>query len=165
MKPEVSCKEEVLIDDSDSDDDVFLPSLSRRKVKNMPGDGHCIIHCFAEHFSVPVNKIIKILEIEFKDNLQLYMKFTDLSKDDLVSELHKYLVDKTYNTGTVDLVLEALSKIFECNLVIRQDSTENSIIGQHFDKKIYLKRSKHMQHYDLIIDPGLINIRYTFFVY
>ena len=48
----------------------------------IPGDGHCIANCFATRFTQPLDKLLDLLEKEFRDNISTYkrIKESDLTK-------------------------------------------------------------------------------------
>ena len=86
----------------------------------VPGDGHCISHCFSKHFNQPLNEVLKCLKNEFISNLQHYEEFS-LSKEEILQTVEEYIKSKKYNNGTTDsynlcyvkgLLLE--NKVFSC---------------------------------------------------
>ena len=46
----------------------------------MPGDGHCIGHCFSNHFKEPMDKVLDLLDKESCENLTMYGCFFRLNK-------------------------------------------------------------------------------------
>ena len=90
---------------------------------------------------------------EFVKNGELYASFSDeLTIDEVLAELQQYEENKKYSIQTVDLVLEALSRIFSCPIVIcikSDEGTTYSIIGEMYeDSSIHLLRSG--EHFDLL---------------
>ena len=80
------------------------------------------------------------------------MKFGEYkSSEQLLECLQQYMFDKKYDHKTVDLVLEALSKIYMHRIFIFENSIGNPlcrVIGEKFTKCINLiKRWDHYNNY------------------
>ena len=85
----------------------------------VPGDGHCISHCFSKHFNQPLNEVLKCLKNEFISNLQHYEEFSDsLSKEEILQTVDQYIKSKKYNNGNTDLFVHAFSKAYRVNVVL-----------------------------------------------
>ena len=83
-------------------------------VKTIPGDGHCIVTCFSMFFGKDSSEILSLLWNEFQKNSHLWMGFSEYnSTEELLKSLEEYIFNKRYNHDAVDLVFEALSKIFQ----------------------------------------------------
>ena len=83
-------------------------------VKTIPGEGHCIVNCFSMFFGKDSSEILSLLWNKFQENTHLYMGFSEYkSTEELLKSLEDYILNKRYNHDTVDLVFEALSKIFD----------------------------------------------------
>ena len=85
---------------------------------------------------------------EFHNNVEEYIKFGEYeNSEQLLQCLQQYIFDKNYDHDTVDLVLEALSKIYIHRIFIFGNSIENppcGVIGEKFTKRINLiKREDH----------------------
>ena len=122
-------------------------------VKTIPGDGHCIVNCFSMFFGKDSSEILSLLWNEFQENIHLYMGFSEYnSTEELLKSLEEYIFNKRYNHDTVDLVFEALSKIFQHRVFIFEESLTNSprgIVGEKCNRCInVLKRG---DHYNLIV--------------
>ena len=94
------------------------------------------------------SEILFLLWNEFQENIHLYMRFSEYnSTEELFKSLEEYIFNKRYNHNTVDLVFEALSKIFQHRAFIFEESLTNSPRG--IDRKKYnrcinvLKRGDH----------------------
>ena len=75
----------------------------------VPGDGHCISHCFLKHFNQPLNEVLKCLKNDFISNVQHYEEFSDsLSKEEILQTVDEYIKSKKYNNGTTDLCTPCL---------------------------------------------------------
>ena len=74
------------------------------------------------------------------------------STEELLKSLEEYIFYKRYNHDNVDLVFEALSKIFQHRVFIFEESLTNSprgIVGEKYNRCInVLKRG---DHYNLIV--------------
>ena len=83
-------------------------------VKTIPGDGHCMVNCFSMFFGKDSSEILSLLWNKFQENIHLYMGFSEYkSTEEFLKSLEEYIFNKRYNHNTVDLVFEALSKIFD----------------------------------------------------
>ena len=75
-------------------------------------------------------EIFSLLWNEFQENIHLYMGFSEYkSTEKLLKSLKEYIFNKHYNHDTVDLVFEALSKIFQHRVFIFEESLTNSPCG------------------------------------
>ena len=110
----------------------------------VPGDGHCISHCFSKHFNQPLNEVLKCLKNEFISNLQHYEEFSDsLSKEEILQTVDQYIKSKKYNNGTIDLFVHAFSKAYRVNVELFQADGVLFIDGG-FNQSIKLqKRGDH----------------------
>ena len=121
-------------------------------MKTIPGDGHCILNCFSMFFGKDSFEIFSLLWNEFQENIHLYIGFSEYkSTEKLLKSLKEYIFNKHYNHDTVDLVFEALSKIFQHRVFIFGESLTNSPCGMggvKYNRCInVLKRG---DHYNLI---------------
>ena len=116
---------ETVIEISSGEED-DLPTIKPKKVKlekeenvnfavkTIPGDGHCTESCFSMFFGKDSSKILSLLWNEFQENNHLYMGFSEYnSTEELLKSVEEYIFNKRHNHDTVDLVFEALSKIFQ----------------------------------------------------
>ena len=113
-------------------------------IKSVPGDGHCIVNCFLTFLGKGTSEILN----ELHNNVEEYMKFGEYeNSEQLLQCLQQYIFDKNYDHVTVDLVLEALSKIDMHWIFIFENSLDNApcgVIGERFTKCINLiKRGDH----------------------
>ena len=109
------------------------------------GNGHCILNCFATHFQESAGFVITRLRKEMLlKNMDMYVKFSELSSDEIYFELEHYTNTRLrhYNTTTVDMVLDALSKIYQCHiLILLSENSVIDLIGNQFSDKVYLFRN------------------------
>ena len=93
------------------------------------GDGHCIVNCFSIFFGKATSDVLNELWQVFLNN-----------------------VDKNYDRDTMDLVLEALSKIYMHRIFIFENSIDTPPCGgirEKFTKCINL--IKRGDHYNLVV--------------
>ena len=94
--------------------------------KSVPGDGHCIVNYFSTFFGKATSKVLNELWQEFHNNIEEYMKFGEyVNSEQLFQCLQQYIFEKKYDQNTVDLVLEALSKIHMHRIFIFENSIDN----------------------------------------
>jgi hypothetical protein len=146
---------------SDSEEEMSNTSTSAESsaidgytVKKIVGDAHCILRCFSEQFDKPISNVISRLRCEFKNNVGKYLQFTELVEEELLNELETYIIEKKYNNSTTDLVLEALSCIFKCHLIIYVsgnicDREAITKVGERFDQRVFLQ--KKGDHFNLLL--------------
>ena len=122
-------------------------------VKTIPGDGHYIVNCFSMFIGKDSTEILSLLWNEFQKNIHLYMRSSKYnSTEELFKSLEEYIFNKRYNHDTVDLVFEALSKIFQHRAFIFEESLPNSprgIIGERYNR--FINVLKRGDHYNFIV--------------
>ena len=122
-------------------------------IKSVPGDGHRIVNCFSTFFGKATSEVLNELWQEFHNNVEEYMKFAEnKNSEQLLQCLKQYIFDKNYDHDTVNLVLEALSKIYMHRIFIFENWIENPpcvVIGEKFTKCINL--IKRGDHYNLVV--------------
>ena len=78
------------------------------------------------------------------------MKFGEYENSEkLLQCLQQHISDKNYDHGTVDLVLDALSKIYIHRIFIFENSIDNPPCGEKFTNRINL--IKRGDHYNLVV--------------
>ena len=83
-------------------------------VKTIPGDGHCIVNCVSMFLGKDTSEILFLLRNKFQENIHLYMVFSEYkSTEELLKCFEECIFNKSYNHDTVDLVFQALSKVFQ----------------------------------------------------
>ena len=83
-------------------------------VKTIPGDCHCIVNCVSMFLGKDTSEILFLLRNKFQENIHLYMVFSEYkSTEELLKCFEEYIFNKSYNHDTVDLVFQALSKVFQ----------------------------------------------------
>ena len=76
----------IVIDDSTDEDSEEV----RFCIQKVPGDGHCIAWCFSQKFNLTIKDTLHKLEAEFKNNISLYMHFSDDKSDaQLLKEINE----------------------------------------------------------------------------
>lgn len=154
-----------VIEISSSEEDEIVENLSKKPkvedftVHRVDGDGHCIINCFVTFLKKDKNEILDILWNEFRENVNTYIQFGEYtSTNELLECLQEYVHNRKYNQDTVDLVLEALSKVFLLRIFIFEGSLNNDplgVIGEKFTKCINLIKSG--DHYNLVVSSTKTN--------
>ena len=135
-------------------------------IKDVLGDGFCVIRAFQEGLSLVYNIDKKISEV--KENLrseilQNYQHYAQFSTDgvNVLVELDKFLADplKYYNTDTVDLFLIALGNLFACKTIVFRVTEKNewttniSNPDKIYDKTLYFGMTG-VDHIDLVLDTN-----------
>ena len=86
------------------------------------------------------------------ENIELYISFgTYESPEDLRIELAKYTFSKNYSSDTADLIIEALTKVYEAQVFIHLDKIQQhpeNRVGMDFPNIIHLIKTG--QHYGLL---------------
>ena len=111
----------------------------------IPGDGHCIANCFAVHFDTPLDKVLDLLDKEFRENISKYYN------DKILLEVFRYITEKRYGSSTADMFINAFSSTFKTKVVITHANKmkEDTVIGSNFlENKISL--FKCQDHFDLV---------------
>ena len=97
--------------------------------------------------------MLHLLWDEFQTHVDTYMQFGEYKNTtELLKALENYIFNKVYNNDAVDLVLEALSKIFKHRVFIFQDSLTNAplgVVGEKYNRCINLLKCG--DHYNLIL--------------
>ena len=89
-------------------------------IHEVSGGGHCMLHCFSKNVDEPSAHVLNRLWNEINDNVYTYIEFGSYnSANELRKELSKYACEKSYDNDTADLVVEALSRVFEYKVLIR----------------------------------------------
>ena len=84
----------------------------------IPGDVHCIGNCFAVHFDTPLDKVLDLLDKEFRENISKYSDFSEYDDDKILLEVFRYITEKRYDSSTADMFINAFSSIFKTKVVI-----------------------------------------------
>lgn len=114
----------------------------------VPGDGHCISHCFSKHFNQPLDEVLKCLQNEFYDNIQHYEEFSLFSsKEEILQEVKEYIKSNRYNNETADMFLHAFSRAYRVNVKVFQVYDGVLFIDGGFNQTIKLQ--KRRDHYNL----------------
>ena len=107
-------------------------------IKSFPGGGHCIVNCFLTFLGKGTSEVLNELWQEFHNNVEEYMKFGEYeNSEQLLQPLEQYTFEKNYDNNTVDLELEALSKICMHRIFIFENSIDS------YWRKIYYMYKFH----------------------
>ena len=109
-------------------------------IKSIRGDGHCIANCFATHFEEPLDRVLDRLDSEFNE-------------DEILREVYAYITERRCNNSTVDMFLNAFTRIYNTKVVIHNSGIDvaNTAIGFNFENTIHL--FKNADHFDLMELP------------
>ena len=156
---------QVVVISFDEEDEVIItknPELEESVVanrdvffsrKSVPGDGHCIVNCFSTFFGKATSEVLNVLWQEFHNNVEEYMKFGEYeNSEQLLQCLQQYIFDKNCDHGTMDLVLEASSKVYMHRIFLFENSIDDpscGVIGEKFTK--YINLIKRGDHYNLVV--------------
>ena len=113
----------------------------------VPGDGHCIAHCFSKYFNQPLKEVLKLLKNEFCHNIEHYEEFSLFSKEEILCEVKEYIKTKRYNNETSDMFLHAFSRAYRVNVKVFQNDHDDLFIDGGFNQTIKLLKGR--DHYDL----------------
>lgn len=118
----------------------------------IPGDGHCIANCFAIRFDKPLDMVLDLLDKEFRENISTYANFSEYSEDEILLEVFKYITEKSYDSSTADMFINAFSTIFKTKVVIKYANRkkEDTVIGSNFENNT-IHLFKCQDHFDLIV--------------
>ena len=122
----------------------IIVSTPNKKSRNqydvipMPGDGHCIAHCFSSHFKEPMDKVLDRFDKEFRENLTMNVCFSDFTKEETLEAVFLYITEKRYSNSTTDLFLHAFLCIYNAKVIIMHDNSKygDIIIGQEFEQGV-----------------------------
>ena len=54
------------------------------------GDGHCIVNCFGVHFDTALDKVLDLLDKEFRENRSKYSDFSEYGEGKILLEAFRY---------------------------------------------------------------------------
>ena len=110
-------------------DMVLIPTLS---------DGHCIQYSmqnclqYLENKVVPtIQEMFSLLKYEILQHVDFYSGFLNNVDTDFLDDLEQYEKEKRFSNNTNDIVISALSNIFECTIVLLENKDDNSYIMQN----------------------------------
>lgn len=147
---------------SSSEDEIEVTVPPKRKkddnnndyeIQRMPGDGHCLVHCFAVMFHETKELVLQRVWNEISNNADIYKSFGEYSScDELMNEVAKYAFEKGYGHDTADFIIEALSNVYKCRVFVHRNNPQKDpegIVGEKFQNKIHVLKTK--EHYDLLL--------------
>ena len=120
------------------------------RIKNIPGNGHYIANCFATHFKEPLDRVLNRLDSEFEKTLLFTKISLNLMK---MRQVYAYIMERRYNSSTVDMFLNAIARIYNTKVVIDNSGIDvaNTGIGCNFENIIHL--FKNADHFDIMELP------------
>ena len=140
-----------------------------------PKDGHCMItsfrnslqHCKCRDFKIPSHQdILVMLRQEIIENLDFYSDSLALGENDFISELDRFIEEKSYGNPTADIVLPALANAFKTTISILEENasgyvfktpTMNRILPHRINSSQYgILILRTNEHYDAIIGKSML---------
>ena len=150
-------------------------SYEEVRVIASPKDGHCMITSFRnslQHskccdFKMPSHQdVLVMLRQEIIENLDFYSDFLALGENDFISELDRFIEEKSYGNPTADIVLFALANAFKTTISILEETesgytletpTKNHIYPRCIHSSQYgILILRKIDHYDAIIGKSLL---------
>jgi hypothetical protein len=136
------------------------------KIKNSPGDGHCLLHSISTSFNAQLFTKIKLNSMQtligklINETIQQRKTLREVTfGSDIVlfSLLDQYVLGKNYNNIFCDIVPDILSNALAINFIIideRNGSFQTYIIGKEEVNKPYILIHKNGDHYNAIVPKG-----------
>ena len=148
----------------------YLSREFNREIIRVPGDGACFIrsvkHCLSRDLDVnyTIDEICDKIFEEVCDNSEEYSKFHTNSKQQLISDMLKYLNDKIYTIDIVDVAVQACANALKVNLYIYERTGPKVILIPTYSKiasnrNIFLLYNRlggsvhGGDHYSAIVEP------------
>ena len=107
-----------------------------------------------------------ILRQEIMNNLDYYSNFLALGENDFISELDRFIKEKSYGNPTADIVLVALANAFKTTISILEETEFGYVLKTPTKNHIYPHRIKSSQygililrtpnHYDAVIGKSML---------
>ena len=95
--------------------------------------------------------ILVMLRQEIMGNLNFYSDFSALEEDDFISELDRFIEEKSYESPTADIVLLALANAFETTISVLEEAESGFTLKTTVKNHIYSRRINSSQHGILIL--------------
>ena len=64
----------------------------------IPGDGHCIANCFAVHYKMELDKVLDLLDTDFRENTSVYTVFCTFSDNEIIKQVYQYNTEKRHDS-------------------------------------------------------------------
>ena len=90
---------------------------------------------------------------EFRENITFYKDLSEFNEDEILREVYAYITERRCNNSTVDMFLNAFTRIYNTKVVIHNSGIDvaNTTIGCNFENTIHL--FKNADHFDLMELP------------
>ena len=110
------------------------------------------------HFKEPLDRVLDRLGSEFRENITFYKDLSEFNEDEILREVYAYITERRCNNSTVDMFLNAFTRIYNTKVVIHNSGIDvaNTAIGFNFENTIHLfKNADHFNadHFDLMELP------------
>ena len=106
------------------------------------------------HFHTPLDKVLNLLDKEFRESISKYSDFSEFDNDKILFEVFGYITEKRYDSSTGYMFFNAFSSIFKSKVVITYANKmkEDTVIVSNFlENKISI--FKCQEHFDLLRTP------------
>ena len=140
-----------------------------------PKDGHCMITSFRNSLqhskcrNIPSHQGILVkLRQEIMNNLDFYSDFLALGENDFISELDRFIKERSYGNPTADIVLVALANAFKTTVSILEETqsgyafetlAKNHISPRRINSSQYeILILRKVDHYDAIIGKSVLQL-------
>ena len=127
------------------------------RVIESPKDGHCMITSFRKCLqhskcrNIPSHEDILVeLRQEIVNNLDFYSCFLALREIDFISELDRFIKERSYGNPTADIVLVALANAFKTAISILEETESGYVLETPTKNYIYPHRI-NSSHYEILI--------------
>lgn len=95
--------------------------------------------------------ILEMLQNEIEDHLDFYSNFHEIEKNDIRSELDRFINKRSYGSPTADIVLVALANAFEATISILEETESGYALKTPTKNHIYPHRINSSQYEILIL--------------
>ena len=133
-------------------------SYEEVRVIESPKDGHCMITSFRnslQHSKCPDTPshqdVLVKLRQEIMNHLDFYSDFLALEENDFMSELERFIEERSYGSPTADIVLVALANAFEATISILEETESGYALKTPTKNHIYPHRINSSQYEILIL--------------
>ena len=134
---------------------------SQLSVRESPGDGHCLFHCFVSSWNsefpqepnVSLKTFIDRSKAGLLQNLDLHLPYIDQSKFTWVHQLERYLDQKIYKLPIVDVYSIFFTNAFDVDVCVL-DQIGSECVIHNFPSR---RNNKSKPHYLHRINDGHFN--------
>jgi hypothetical protein len=127
-------------------------------IVTVDGDGHCLLYASLTSFHGNIyfyDEILNIIFDELTKETERWLQFTTLNKFQFLKSVNEYIKNKIWQTESVDVLIQCVSKILKCKIIVFKILSNNefhmitSAYDDNYQKSILLKLQDG--HYDSIV--------------